>query len=201
MSRPTPSDLMSTVATHLNIVIVALRLLADMIQSPEDRSPTVLAPTSCPSRPSPTRTSPLLLTTDYLSFYHLGTLRISRTSSTPPATTISGRLQGPPLSPTSSAGSDTPPTPPISLPPSFLSSTPFSSSPLPFPCPLSPRLLPALSPPGFAYPHPSACASHPSPSPSNSLVSSAPLVPPIPSRTPSFSCLTFLPPLLSSPTL
>ena len=67
MSRPTPSDLMSTVATHLNVVIAALRLLADIIQPPEDQSPSVLAPTSAPSTTA---------IDDHVSFYlgHLADL-------------------------------------------------------------------------------------------------------------------------------
>ena len=35
MSQSTTSDLVSTIATQLNIVIVALRLLVDMIQNPD----------------------------------------------------------------------------------------------------------------------------------------------------------------------
>ena len=51
MSQSTTSDLVSTIATQLNIVIVALRLLVDMIQRPDAVSTQDMTPGSCPSRP------------------------------------------------------------------------------------------------------------------------------------------------------
>ena len=62
MSQSTTSDLVSTIATQLNIVIVALRLLVEMIQNPESTSPADLTPGSCPSRPHASPASPLFCT-------------------------------------------------------------------------------------------------------------------------------------------
>ena len=44
MSQSTTSDLVSTIATQLNIVIVALRLLVDMIQNPDAASTLDMTP-------------------------------------------------------------------------------------------------------------------------------------------------------------
>ena len=69
MSQSTNSDLVSTIATQLNIVIVALRLLVDMIQNPDATSPLEMTPGSCPSRPP---ASPI--SNHYDTFDQLGTL-------------------------------------------------------------------------------------------------------------------------------
>ena len=69
MSQSTTSDLVSTIATQLNIVIVALRLLVDMIQNPDATSPLEMTPGSCPSRPP---ASPI--SNHYDTFDQLGTL-------------------------------------------------------------------------------------------------------------------------------
>ena len=47
MSQANTSDLVSTVATQLNIVIVALRLFVDMIQNPDTISPAGMTPGPC----------------------------------------------------------------------------------------------------------------------------------------------------------
>ena len=63
MSQSTTSDLVSTIATQLNIVIAALRLLVDMIQNPDAASSVGMTPGSCPSRPPASPASPLFQTT------------------------------------------------------------------------------------------------------------------------------------------
>ena len=112
----------STVATNLNVVIAALRLLADIIQPPEDRSPSglsVLAPTSAPSRLSATRTS--------ITWAPCGSPGLHPHLWQPPSLEDN---RAPP-SPASSARSDTPPTPPIFLLPTFHLPSSRSSSPHP----------------------------------------------------------------------
>ena len=154
MSQSTTSDLVSTIATQLNIVIVALRLLVDMIQNPDATSPADMTPGSCPSRPPASPASPPFRTTTIPS--------ISWAPCEQPALSLT-RQQTPSPTLTSSVGKRTflahPSSPPLSFPPS-----------------------PILSPPEFAYPPPSSLAPPPpSPSPSCSLVSSAPHGP-LPSR-------------------
>ena len=63
MSQPNTSDLVSTIATQLNIVIVALRLLVEMIQSPDAAPSPSMTPGTCPSRPPASPASPLFRTT------------------------------------------------------------------------------------------------------------------------------------------
>ena len=96
--------------TTLNIVIVALRLLADMIQSPQEPSPTAMAPTSCPLGPPASPTSPLLRTTTCPSITWapcgFSGLQSQLRQSPPP-----DDYRAPPPSPTSSAGTNTPPAP------------------------------------------------------------------------------------------
>ena len=63
MSQPNTSDLVSTIATQLNIVIVALRLLVEMIQNPDATPSASMTPGTCPSRPPASPASPLFRTT------------------------------------------------------------------------------------------------------------------------------------------
>ena len=136
MSHSTTSDLVSTIATQLNIVIVALRLLVDMILNPDATSPADTIPGSCPSRPPASPASPLFQTTTRPSIswapceqpVHFQTL--SRT---------------PPPSPTSAAGSRTPPALPSS--PAFCST--FHP---PFPFPSSRRCRSLFTSPTFVSP-------------------------------------------------
>ena len=188
MSQSTTSDLVSTIATQLNIVIVALRLLVDMIQNPDATSPVEMTPGSCPSRPPASPASPPFRTTTIpsISWAPCEQTALSLTRQKTPSPTL-----------TSSAGKRTPLAHPSSptfgpLPSPFTPpSSPFPSPSLPAadeaapssPPPLSFPPSPALSPPDFAYPPPSSLAPPPppSPSPSCSLISSAPHGP-LPSR-------------------
>ena len=138
MSQSTTSDLVSTIATQLNIVIVALRLLVDMIQNPDAASPANMTPGSCPSRPPASPASPLFQTTTRPS------ISWAPCEQPVPLSELSQTLsRAPSPSPTSSAGKRTPPAPPFA-PPLHL---------LPLPPPLSPPLLlfpptaPLLPPP------------------------------------------------------
>ena len=111
MSQSTTSDLVSTIATQLNIVIVALRLLVDMIQNPDAASPVGMTPGSCPSRPPASPASPLFQTTTRPSISWAPCEQLaprSELSLTLPRT--------PPPSPTSSIGTRTPPALPSSPP-------------------------------------------------------------------------------------
>ena len=195
MSQSTTSDLVSTIATQLNIVIVALRLLVDMIQNPDAASPVDMTSGSCPSRPPASPASSLFQTATRPS---ISWAPCEQPEQPVPRSELSPLLSRTPSpSPTSSAGKRTPPAssptlhPP--LPPSAPPPFPLPSlSPLPADAgaPSSPPLLsflpsPVLSPPDFAYPPPSSQALlPPSPSPSCSLVSSAPMAPfpPVPAN-------------------
>ena len=121
---------MSTVATHLNIVIVALRLLADMIQTSEEPLPTAMAPSSCPPEPPASPTSPLLrkTTCPSITWAPCGSpgLQLQLRQLQSPTD-----HRAPPPSPTSSAGTNTPPAPSLSPFPCI----PSPSSPPPHPSP------------------------------------------------------------------
>ena len=183
MSQPNTSDLVSTIATQLNIVIVALRLLVEMIQNPDATSSARMTPGTCPSRPPASPASPLFRTTT------APTINWAPCDQ-PDLTLILQKTPTP--TPTSSAGQRTPlahPSSPILAPchpPSTPPSCPLPSPSLPVadaatpssPAPLSFPPSPILSPPDFAYSPPSPLPPPPppshTPSPSCSLVSSAP---------------------------
>ena len=155
MSQSTTSDLVSTIATQLNIVIVALRLLVDMIQNPDAASPVDMTPGSCPSRPPASPASPLFQTTTRPS------ISWAPCEQPVPRSELSLTLpRTPPPSPTSSAGTRTPPALPSS-PAFFPSPPPFSppSSPVPSPSPL-PANVALSSPSPLSFP-PSPVTSHP----------------------------------------
>ena len=206
MSHPTTSDLISTIATQLNIVIVALRLLVDMIQNPDEASPLVMTPGSCPPGPPASPTSPLFRTIP-LSVGHL-----VNTQHLPQIFNYIHRrltiwLHHRRLRHRLGHTLPLPSPSPCPLPPSPSSSPPPvhpPSLPLPLPRPLLLPHFPFLLP-LHAYMLPSACALPPSPSPSGSLVSSAPRapLPPVSANDvhpphPFFSLLLFPPPLAPS---
>ena len=125
MSQSNASDLLSTIATQLNIVIVALRLLVEMLQPPDTTSPTATTPGTCPSRPPASPASPPFRTTTIPT--------ISWAPCAQPDLTLVLQKTPTPTS-TSSAGKRTPPPPPAH---------PSSPNPDPFPPPSS--LLPSPS--------------------------------------------------------
>ena len=141
MSQSTTSDLVSTIATQLNIVIVALRLLVDMIQNPDATSPVDMIPGSCPSRPPASPASPLFQTTTRPS------ISWAPCEQPVPRSELSQTLlRTPPPSPTSTAGTRTPPALPSSpafCPPLHLSPPP---PPLFLPLPLFPPMSLSLLP-------------------------------------------------------
>ena len=187
MSQSTTSDLVSTIATQLNIVIVALRLLVDMIQNPDATSPVDMTSGSCPSRPPASPASPLFQTATRPS---ISWAPCEQPEQPVPRSELSPLLpRTPSPSPTSSAGKRTFCSFPVPSPSPLPADAGAPSSPPPLSFPPSP----VLSPPDFAYPPPSSQALlPPSPSPSCSLVSSAPHGP-LPSSSPQ-TPLTFPPP-------
>ena len=159
MSQSTTSDLVSTIAPQLNIVIVALRLLVEMIQNPDSTSPVAMSPGSCPSRPHASPASQPFRTTTIPS--------INWAPCEQPGLSVP-RQKTPSPTLTSSAGKHTSPYPPSS-PFSAPLPSPFTPPSSPLPLPHSPFLSPILSPPDFAYPPPpSSLAPPPPPSPSPS---------------------------------
>ena len=147
MSQPNTSDLVSTIATQLNIVIVALRLLVEMIQNPDAAPSPSMTPGTCPSRPPASPASPLFRTTT--------APHINWAPCDPPELALVLQKTPTPTS-TSSAGQRTPlahPCSPIFAPchpPSTL--LPVAFLPLPFQSPMRP-LLPLLLHSLF-HPHP-----------------------------------------------
>ena len=118
MSQSTTSDLVSTIATQLNIVIVALRLLVDTIQNPGATSPVEMTPGSCPSRPPASPASPPCRTTTIPS------ISWAPCEQTAPSLTRQ-KTPSPTMTMTSSAGKRTPlthlPSPTAGPPPFLLS--------------------------------------------------------------------------------
>ena len=180
MSQPNTSDLVSTIATQLNIVIVALRLLAEMIQNPDATSPKSITPGTCPSRPPASPASPLFRTTtaptiSWAPCDQPDLAMVLQKTPTPMSTSTAGKRtppahhSSPTLGPLPSP--TTPPSSPLPSPSLPVADEIAPSSPAPLSLPPSP----VLSPPGFAYSPPSPLPPPPhSPSPSCSLVSSAP---------------------------
>ena len=181
MSQPNTSDLVSTIATQLNVVIVALRLLVEMIQNPDATLSASMTPGTCPSRPPASPASPLFRTTtaptiSWAPCDQPDLALILQKTPTPTSTSSAGQRtplahpSSPILAPRSPPS--TPPSCPLPSPslPVADAATPSSPAPLSFPP------SPILSPHGFAYSPPSPLPPPPShsPSPSCSLVSSAP---------------------------
>ena len=184
MSQSTTSDLVSTIATQLNIVIGALRLLVEMIQNPDSTSPADMTPGSCPSRPHASPASPLFRTTTIPSISWApceqpGLSLPRQKTPSPTWTSSAGKHTSPhhPSSPTFPPlpSPFTPPSSPIPSPSLQVADEAAPSSPPPLSFPPSP----ILSPPDFAYPPPSSLAPPPPPSPSHPAPSS-PLPPTAP---------------------